>query len=181
MSLAFVCQCSCIGESLYSLVFIKPKLPGTLLEYLLLFKRIPLSTTPCINQAIIYHNLFVVSYSHFLLIISINKIVFSRFVLTDLGHLNAYLLTDLFLLTSTYYLGISSRNTSIPRYLQTLVVGQIVFFWGFSLLALDRMILQVFDINSLYSHLLDCTVHLGDHHPYRWPPSRLLTIFFIYW
>ena len=27
-----------------------------------------------------------------------------------------------------------------------------------------------------FSHLLDCTVHLGDHHHYRWPSSHLLTV-----
>ena len=149
--------------------------------FLLLFKRIPLSTAPCMSQAIIYEKLFVVSYSHFLLTISQNKIIFYRFVSIDLGCLSAYLSTDLFLSTSTSYLGSWSRNPSVPGYLQISVAGSLMFDLGSSSLAPGRMILRVFNFNSFYSHSLDCIVHLRDHHHYRWPPSRLLTVFIIDW
>jgi len=53
--LAFISQCPCTGKILtHSLVFIKLQLPSTLLECLLLFKQISLSTAPVINQTAHY-------------------------------------------------------------------------------------------------------------------------------
>ena len=53
--LAFISQCPYTGKILtHSLVFIKPQLPSTLLQCLLLFKQILLSTAPVINQTAHY-------------------------------------------------------------------------------------------------------------------------------
>jgi len=53
--LAFISQCPCTGKILtHSLVFITLQLPSTLLECLLLFKQISLSTAPVINQTVHY-------------------------------------------------------------------------------------------------------------------------------
>ena len=91
----------------YSLFFIKPMLPSTLLECLLLFKQISLSTTPHINQTDRYARNYLSSVIPIFssLFLSRTKSYFSRFMLTDVGCLSAYLSTDLFLSTSTSYLG----------------------------------------------------------------------------
>ena len=182
--LAFISQCPCTGKILtHSLVFNTLQLPSTLLECLLLFKQISLSTAPVINQTVHYARNYLSSdvpiYSSLSQII--NKISWFPFRVDWCRTPQCLPSTDHFLSTSTPYLGSWSRNPSVPRYLQTSVAGSLVFDQGSSSLALGRMILRVFDFNSFYSHSLDCTGHLRDHHHYRWPPSRLLTVFIIDW
>jgi len=70
-----------------------------------------------------------------------------------------------------------SRNILLPWNFQSLVASFSTFDWGFYQLAPYWTILQVFDVNTFYSHSLDCTMHLGDHHPYRWPSSAYINDF----
>ena len=86
-------------------------------------------------------------------------------MLDDEGCLNSFLPMDLFLSIATHlalgmrfrvlwqYLGDCSHQWQLPSLLGS----------GSTLLYPTRWILQVFNFNSLYSHLLECTRFLGDH------------------
>ena len=52
---------------------------------------------------------------------------------------------------------------TVPWGLQLLVEIPSLLGSGNTLMSPTQWILQVFDLNSLYSHLLECTRYLGDH------------------
>ena len=68
---------------------------------------------------------------------------------TNLRHLIACLLIDLFLSNSTLYLGTISINISVTWNLQLSMADYLVFDWGFSSLAPSWMILLVSNDNIL--------------------------------
>ena len=90
-------------------------------------------------------------------------------------HISSYRLQHLSLGTRFrvlwQYLGDCSNRWQFP-----LLLGS-----GNTLMSHTWWILQVFDFDSLYSHILECTRSLGDHFHSWWFPSCLLMVLIIDW
>lgn len=124
-----LCILTLFGVHESSATWLKPLL------CLLLFKGKPLSYVSSIKPSRITYHHALCHFDPMLKRFLKKKSFFSCFVLNDVGHLIAYLLTSIFLSTSTLYLGRRPINTSVRWYLQPSVVGHLVFGHGFSLLA----------------------------------------------